>query len=121
MKIAIPVMEDNERMSSISEHFGHAPYFAFIELNDSNEYAVDILANPMSDHAPGDVPGYLAKRNVQLLIARGIGGRAIQYFDQFGIQVIRGASGNIGQIMEQLINNRLSDTNYEVKDKHHAH
>ena len=42
MKIAIPLMEENEEESRISEHFGRAPYFAFVELKGSINYTFEI-------------------------------------------------------------------------------
>ncbi len=121
MKIAIPVLEDKGKESPISEHFGHAPYFAFITTESAGKYELDIVTNPLVNHQPGEVPGYLASNSVNMLIARGIGGRAIQFFEQMNIRVIRGASGTIEEIMAALFNNVLQDRDYEVKDKHHHH
>lgn len=118
MKIAIPVLENNGEQSNISEHFGHAPFFAFVELGENKEYSVQIEVNPLSSHGPGDIPRYVSEKGAKILIARGIGGRAIDFFNQFGIEVIRGASGNIEQIMQSLLQNQLKDFNYQVKDKH---
>jgi predicted Fe-Mo cluster-binding NifX family protein len=116
MKIAIPVLENRGADSPISEHFGHAPYFAFIE-NDT----VSVIENPLADHGPGDIPQYMAQQKVDVLVARGIGGRAIEFFNQLGINVIRGASGTVAEILTALKNKQLNDTNYEVKEKFHLH
>ncbi len=116
MKIAIPVLEDKGADSPISEHFGHTPFFAFIE-NDT----IDIINNPLENHGPGDIPNYMAKQNVNVLIARGIGGRAIDIFNNLNIKVIRGASGTVSEILSALNNNQLTDEDYEVKDKFHKH
>lgn len=56
-----------------------------------------------------------------MLITRGIGGRAIAFFEQLGIQVIRGASGTIEEIMTALKENILKDREYEVKEHFHKH
>ncbi|NUU96590.1 dinitrogenase iron-molybdenum cofactor biosynthesis protein [Marinitoga sp. 1135] len=120
MKIAIPVLEDNGKSSPISEHFGHAPYFAFITLND-NSYEVEVIKNPLEEHGPGDIPNYLNDKGVNMLVVRGIGGRAIAFFEQFGIQVIRGADGTVEEIIEALKEHKLIDREYEVKEKFHNH
>ncbi len=116
MKIAIPVLENRGADSPISEHFGHAPYFAFIE-ND----AISVIENPLADHGPGDIPQYMAQQKVDVLVARGIGGRAIEFFNQLGINVIRGASGTVAEILSALKSKQLIDKNYEVKEKFHLH
>ena len=116
MKIAIPVLENKGADSPISEHFGHAPFFAFVE-NDN----ISVIENPLEDHGPGDIPQYMAQQNVNLLVARGIGGRAVEFFNRLGINVVRGASGTVAEILSALKNQQLIDTNYEVKEKFHRH
>lgn len=121
MKIAIPLIENLEKNSRISEHFGHAPYFAFVNLKDNGEYELEVIENPLEEHGPGDVPNFLHSKGVDLLIARGIGGRAIDFFEQLGIQVIRGASGTVEEIINALKENILKDREYEVKEHFHKH
>ncbi|KLO22015.1 Dinitrogenase iron-molybdenum cofactor biosynthesis protein [Marinitoga sp. 1197] len=121
MKIAIPVLNDDGKNSKISEHFGHAPYFAFIILKENGEYKLSIIKNPLEEHGPGDIPNYLHKEGISLLIARGIGGRAITFFEQLGIHVIRGADGTVEEIINDLKEQKLFDREYEVKEKFHNH
>ncbi len=116
MKIAIPVLENKGADSPISEHFGHAPFFAFIQ-----DDTINVIENPLADHGPGDIPQYMAQQKVDLLVARGIGGRAIDFFNRLGINVIRGASGTVAEILSALKNNNLVDSNYQVKEKFHLH
>jgi predicted Fe-Mo cluster-binding NifX family protein len=82
---------------------------------------VDIIRNPLESHGPGDIPNYLAQQNVNILIVRGIGGRAISFFKQLGIQVIRGAYGTVNEILEQFDKQQLQDREYEVTEKFHRH
>ncbi|WP_129410050.1 NifB/NifX family molybdenum-iron cluster-binding protein [Marinitoga lauensis] len=121
MKIAIPLIENNGKKSKISEHFGHAPYFGFINLKENGEYELEIIKNPLEEHGPGDIPHYLNEQGINILIARGIGGRAIMFFEQLGIQVIRGAEGTVEEIIQALKNNILEDREYEVKEHFHKH
>ncbi len=121
MKIAIPLIESRGKDSMISEHFGHAPYFGFIDLQEDGSYQLEIAKNPMEEHGPGDIPNYLHKNNVNLLIARGIGGRAVDFFQQLGIQVVRGAYGTVDELIKALKESNLQDRDYEVKEKFHEH
>lgn len=119
MKIAIPIMDNDGIKSIISEHFGHAEYFAFIDIFDNN-YDLKIVKNPMVDsHSPGQIPNYMKEKAVDTMIVRGIGGRAIQFFSDLGISIYRGASGNIEDIVEKFISGNIVDKDYEVKDKHY--
>ncbi len=121
MKIAIPLIESRGENSMISEHFGHAPYFGFVDLKEDGSYSVEVIANPLESHGPGDIPNYLNKNGVNLLIARGVGGRAIDFFNRLGIKVIRGAYGTVKELIENYKEEKLQDTDYEVKEKFHEH
>jgi len=103
MKIAIPVIENNGEKSRISEHFGHSPYFAFVELKENKKFTFEIVENPLENHSPGEIPDYMLSKNVDLMVVRGIGDRAINAFDSLGIQVIRGADGTLKEIIEKYI------------------
>ena len=119
MKIAIPVLQNLGENSPISEHFGHAPFFAFVEKKESDDYTIDVITNPLESHGPGDIPNYLAQQKVNMLVVQGIGGRAISFFNQLGIKVVRGTSGTVKEILEKIAKNELKDQEYTVKEKIH--
>jgi len=55
-----------------------------------------VVDNPFyAQHQPGQVPGYIQSQDVDLMIASGMGGRAIEFFRQYGIGVACGASGTV--------------------------
>ncbi|MBN1377920.1 MAG: NifB/NifX family molybdenum-iron cluster-binding protein [Gammaproteobacteria bacterium] len=86
MKIAIPLANNQ-----LTLHFGHCEQFALLDIDPDNKSIVsrnDIDAPP---HEPGLLPPWLAERGVKLVIAGGIGQRAINLFVQQGIEVIVGA------------------------------
>lgn len=121
MKIAVPVMSADGLNSIISEHFGHAPYFAFVEIDEKKIVNIEFEVNPFEDHAPGQIPSYINDKGGNVLIARGMGGRAKTFFEQFGIETVTGASGELGKIVNAYIENRISSVDYEPADKHLFH
>ncbi|MDZ7831545.1 MAG: NifB/NifX family molybdenum-iron cluster-binding protein [Desulfobacterales bacterium] len=84
MKIAIPLAE-----GKLAMHFGHSKEFAIIEVNDSEIKNKQILEPP--PHEPGVLPKWLNDQNVDVVLAGGMGGRALQLFAQHGIKVLTGA------------------------------
>jgi len=73
----------------LDPHFGHCREFTLIEVNDENILGITTIDAP--PHQPGLLPPWLAERNVTDVIAGGMGQRAIQLFNQFGINVFVGA------------------------------
>jgi len=119
MIIAIPVLSDNGVNSLISEHFGHAPYFAFVLIENSQIKSIEIEENPHQEHGPGVIPNYVKSHGADLIIVRGIGQRAVAFFEELGIKVIRGAEGSVESIVNQYLAGELKDSNYTVTRKFH--
>ncbi len=117
MKIAIPVENNKGLDSLICEHFGRAPYFAIITIGDGLE--VEIIPSPFVSHSPGDIPKFLSEKGVKVIIARGIGRKAELFFNDFGIKVIRGASGTVRSAVEAFKSGVLSSKDYQPEGKCH--
>ncbi len=121
MRIAIPVLNNLGKESRISEHFGHTPHFAFIDMDSDGKYTVNVEENMLESHGPGDIPTFLSGKKVNKIVVMGIGGRAIGFFQQLGIDVVRGADGTVEEILEAMKNDTLADKDYTPKEKHHDH
>jgi ATP-binding protein involved in chromosome partitioning len=72
-------------------HFGHCETFAFIDVDEDQKKIVNQEFQNPPPHEPGVLPQWLAKNNVRIVIAGGMGSRAQSLFEQNGIQVITGA------------------------------
>ncbi len=123
MKIAIPTIDNNGLKSRISEHFGHSPFFAFVTVENNKIVSHEIEANPFKQHEPGDIPGYVKSKGADVIITRGMGGRARQFFETLGVHVITGASGTVEELVRTYIEGELSSVEYEPEDrgKFHEH
>lgn len=87
MRYVIPVTN-----GMLDPHFGHCAEFALIDVNTEERTIVEkqVVASP--GHQPGLLPGWLANHGVRIVIAGGMGGRAVQLFEEHSIQVVLGAS-----------------------------
>lgn len=119
MRIAIPVGDGQKGLENETfEHFGHAPYFLLVDIDDKKVVNIKALKNPYADeHAPGQVPKLLSENNVKILICRGVGRRAMEIFRQLGIEVIRGAQGKAGQVIEAYLKGELISKEYKPSKK----
>ena len=100
MKIAVPVA--NGRLTA---HFGHAAEFAIVHVKNQDIRKKEVLKPP--PHEPGVLPGWLHELGVGVIIAGGMGQRALQIFGQNSIKVVTGAPG---LTPEELAQKYLSDT-----------
>ena len=86
MKKRIAVPSSNGMLDA---HFGHCREFALIDIENDTIVSEEYLDAP--PHQPGLLPPWLAERGVTDVIAGGMGQRAIQIFNQHGINVFVGA------------------------------
>ncbi|WP_461752389.1 NifB/NifX family molybdenum-iron cluster-binding protein [Methanocorpusculum sp.] len=92
--------------SLVSQHFGHCMSYALFNLEDGKLTRLPDLENP--GHEPGKLPRLLAAEGVNLIIAGGMGPRAIDLFEENGIEVILGISGDLGRAAEAYVNGSLT-------------
>ena len=59
MKIAVPSTGPEGLESEISMHFGRAPYYTFVEIENGEIKNVETIAVPFAEHGPGDLPNFV--------------------------------------------------------------
>ncbi len=107
-RIAVPSISEEGLDSMVNEHFGKAPYYTFVDVSDGGKILnVEIVPVPFAEHGPGDIPYWLKEQGVDIVIALGMGGKAIDFFQQLGIEVIRGATGKIGEVIKDFLKGSL--------------
>lgn len=102
----------------VSEHFGHCEGFTIYEVDNNGVKNKQFLSNP--GHQPGFLPKYLHEQGINVIIAGGMGGGAIQLFNEKNIQIITGAQGNVDDAINSFIKGNLKSSE-TVCDKHEHH
>ena len=109
MRIAIAINEKNDLDSTVSHHFGRCPYYLLVDVENRKVGEMTIVENPyFQTHTPGQVPEFVNNLGVNVMLSGGRGQRAIQFFEQFGIEVATGALGTAGQTLERYLRGELS-------------
>lgn len=80
MKIAIPFVS-----GKLSSHFGHCDQFGIFEIKENKMVSTKVESPPV--HEPGALPKWLKINSVTLVLAGGMGSRAQNLFESFGIHV----------------------------------
>jgi Mrp family chromosome partitioning ATPase/predicted Fe-Mo cluster-binding NifX family protein len=83
-KIALPLDGD-----AVSAHFGHSPEFAVFDVSGTSIAGSGKLTAP--PHSPGAIPRWLKESGIDVVIAGGIGNRAVGMLESSGIEVVTGA------------------------------
>lgn len=86
MKVAVPTA--NEKLCM---HFGHCEKFVIVDVDESKKEIVGKEEAVPPPHEPGVLPKWLHEKGADVIIAGGMGMRAQQFFEQYGIKVVVGA------------------------------
>ena len=124
MKICVPTMGEKGLDDTVGEHFGRVPTYTIVDA-DTNE--VKVIQNT-SHHMGGQgyPPELMAQEGATIMVCRGLGRRAIQMFEELGIEVYIGASGTVKEAVEAFKQGRLQKASmsdacgqHAFRDHHH--
>jgi predicted Fe-Mo cluster-binding NifX family protein len=96
MKVAVAAQREAD-VRYVTEHFGHCESFIFYQVENGETKEVEEVENP--GHQPGFLPEFLGEKGIDLVIAGGMGARAIELFNAKGIKVIIGAAGEVSKVI----------------------
>jgi len=90
--------------ASLSPHFGRCPFYVLVDVTDDQIVGFQVVKNPYyPNHQPGVIPQFIHSQKANVMIAGGMGPRAIDFFTQFGIDVATGVQGKVKDIVEAYL------------------
>ena len=115
-KIAVPVTADQR----IDDHFGHCEYYGVYSVAENNEISgFDMIPSPQGCGCKSNIAGVLANQGVTVMLAGGIGDGAVNVLNHWGIDVVRGCSGNASEAVKAFLNGSLTDSGQNCLQHHH--
>lgn len=101
----------------VTEHFGHCENFIIFDTENEQIIKQETLANP--GHKPGFLPNFLADYGVDLIISGGMGGGAIDIFNERNVEVLVGAKGSAKEVVEAYLQGSLESTGSACREHRH--
>jgi len=110
MLIAVASESDKGLEALVSAHFGRCPYYTLVEVQDGQVKQVRWVENPFYNQhgAPGEAPNFINQQGADVIIAGGMGPRAIQFFQELGIKTVTGATGTVAEAVEDYLSGKLT-------------
>ena len=102
MRIAIPLAD-----GKLAMHFGHCEKFALIDVDPETKAILKKEEVVPPTHEPGVLPQWLGELKVNVILAGGMGQRAVQLFTQNNIKVVVGVPS---EAPEDLVTAYLKET-----------
>lgn len=113
MKIVVAAMG-----TTVAGHFGHCENFIFFDTADGTITSVETVPNP--GHRPGFLPNFLADRGAKVIISGGMGGGAVEIFNERDVEVIIGIQGDAREAVERYLKGELVSTGSICHEHEHA-
>jgi predicted Fe-Mo cluster-binding NifX family protein len=113
MKVAIATEQ-----GLVAGHFGHCEGFTFYEVEGKEIKSKQFHVSPA--HVPGAIPNFLNDLGANVVIAGGMGGGAIQIFNEKGIEVITGVTGSLDSVINQYLSGALKSSGSVCHEHQHA-
>ena len=115
MRIAVAAMGN-----MVAQHFGHCETFILFDTENGQITAKNPIPNP--GHKPGFLPNFLGDQGAKVIIAGGMGGGAVDIFNERDIEVILGAQGDADEMVQRYLRGELQSTgsichSHEHKDE----
>ncbi len=101
----------------VSGHFGHCEGFMLFDAEQGQITHEEFVENP--GHRPGFLPVFLHEKGANVIISGGMGAGAIQIFNDKGIEVVTGASGQAKEMAEQYLKGNLQSTGSVCHEHQH--
>ena len=123
--IEIKNMEEKEMMriviagegKNVTEHFGHCVNFLIYDVENGKITNEESIPNP--GHKPGFLPNFLADRGVNVIISGGMGGGAVDIFNERNVEVVVGASGDAKTAVLNYLKGELKTTGSVCHEHQH--
>jgi len=112
--LKIAVASDN---GMVTQHFGHCESFMIFDVENGKIVKSEAVVSP--GHRPGFLPNFLHDLGVNVIISGGMGGGAIEIFNQKEIKVIIGASGVSEAAAEAYLRGNLTSTGSVCQEHQH--
>jgi predicted Fe-Mo cluster-binding NifX family protein len=109
-KIVAVASEDDRGLSAeVAMHFGRCPFYTLVEVEEGRTLTSRTVPNPhFGQHQPGVMPRFIHGLGAQVILAGGMGPRALQLFQGFGMDVVTGAIGRVDKVVEAYLNGSIS-------------
>jgi predicted Fe-Mo cluster-binding NifX family protein len=106
MKIAIPT-----RGNIVDDHFGHCEAYTVFSIDENKKIiSSEILPSPQGCGCKSNIAGVLKEKGVTIMLAGNMGGGALNVLTNQGIEVVRGCTGEVCQLVETFLKGNIEDS-----------
>ena len=111
VRIVIPTLDESGLDAQLSEHFGRAPYFAVVDLDEDGRVTDQRTITNDSEHfgGVGLPPDRILQLKPNALITYGMGPKALTIFQNAKVAVLRTNANTVKEVVAAYNKNELEE------------
>ena len=120
-KVIVPTQNQEGLNARLAEHFGRAPYYTIVELDDKGEVSnVKTIPN-VGEHAGGAgfSHDHILEYKPTALIVYGMGPRGLDTFQCGGVAVLKANADTVSKVISAYKNDELMELTEGCEHAHH--
>ncbi len=115
MKIAIPT-----KGNTVDNHFGHCEsYTIFSVSRDKKIEKIEVLPSPVGCGCKSNIATTLKEIGVNIMLAGNMGTGALNILRSSGIEVFRGCSGDVTELVQLFLTGKVDDSGETCQVQEH--
>jgi len=120
-RIVIPVEDKTGMNAPLAQHFGHAPYYAVIELDEKNNVTKIITEDNKGEHVggTGHPHEHLMVLKPDIFVVAGMGAGCMMNLVSNGVMVLKAAGTNVKEILDFYKEGKLGPPEGGCPHSHH--
>jgi predicted Fe-Mo cluster-binding NifX family protein len=109
-KVVIPVSDKNGSNARIAEHFGRAPFYVVVELDDGKIENIKTLEN-RGEHfgGQGHMHEHILEQKPDAIITYGMGPRGLIGFQESGVAVLKANADTVKDVIASYNRDKLQE------------
>jgi len=121
VRIVVPVSDEGGIDSHLSQHFGRAPFYAIIDLDEKGQVIGQGTIANTSEHfgGVGLPPDRILQLKPKALVTYGLGSKAIKMFQDAGVAVLRTEANTVREVVNAYNNDELQELTHGCHQAHH--
>ena len=121
VRIVVPVSDEKGIDAQLSQHFGRAPFYAIIDLDEKGQVIGQGTIANTSEHfgGAGLPPDRILQLKPKALVTYGLGSKALRVFQNVGVAVLRTEANTVREVVRAYNNNELQELTHGCHQAHH--
>jgi predicted Fe-Mo cluster-binding NifX family protein len=121
VRIVVPAVDESGLNSQLAEHFGRAPYFAVVDLDENGEISSVKTSPNTGEHVGGMGQAHdnVLELKPNAMIVHGMGPRGLQGFQDRGVAVLKANANTVREVIDAYKGDRLQELTEGCHQAHH--